>query len=496
MKPRDYVKLDATGLATFIRRGEVSAREVVEAAIEQADNVNPELNAICLPRFEKVREESPVDGAPFSGVPFLLKDLCQEMEGMPSTMGSRGFLQNIPDEDSEYTRRCRQAGLMILGRTATPELGLKAVTESELWGPTRNPWDRQRTPGGSSGGSAAAVAAGIVPMAGANDGGGSIRIPAAYNGLFGLKPSRGRVSAGPFQGEVWTGASADHVVSRSVRDSAAMLDCLAGHAPGDPFRGEPPPGRYQDAMLAAPRALRIGFFTDSPYGTEVAPEAAMAVETAASFLEDLGHNVEPAMPAIDGMALARAYLHLYFGEVSAFISEARECFGATDKDFELETRLLGALGSSLPAVDYVRMRRRWNEFARGLGKFFADYDMYLCPTTAQPPAVIGEMDTPFHLRMASRMLIRFKAGNLALKTGMVDEMALESLARTPFTQLANLTGTPAMSMPLYWNQQGLPVGVQLGAPHGGEYELFQLASQLEEARPWWHHYDRLAPETS
>ncbi len=229
-------------------------------------------------------------------MPFLLKDLAQEQAGEPCTYGSRGLLQNLALQDSEFVRRSRGAGLVFIGRTATPEFGLKAVTESRLWGPSRNPWDTRLTPGGSSGGSGAAVAAGIVPMAGANDGGGSIRIPAAYNGLFGLKPSRGRISSGPYMGEAWTGASTDHVVTRTVRDSAAMLDVLAGSASGDPFTIAPPPGRYAELMKQPPRKLRIGMFTASPYGTEVAPECVAAVEETARLLIGLGHEVELAGP--------------------------------------------------------------------------------------------------------------------------------------------------------------------------------------------------------
>ncbi len=491
MKSEDYRKLDATALALFIERGEVSVAEVVDAAIEQAERVNPQLNAVCLPRYEQARKDKPVPGQAFSGVPFLVKDLAQEMAGMPCTMGSRALMDNVPEQDSEYVARCRQSGLIMLGRTATPELGLKAITESKLWGPTRNPWDRTRTPGGSSGGSAAAVAAGIVPMAGANDGGGSIRIPAGYNGLFGLKPSRGRVSAGPYMSEGWTGASIDHAVTRSVRDSAMLLDCINGNPKGDPFTIPAPEGSYREAVGQAPRPLKIGFFTESPYGTEVSPEAVMAIEATAGYLEDLGHHVEPAAPQYDGMGLARAYLSLYFGEVAAIMGEARDTLGVSDKDFELETRLLGALGNSMRAVDYVRTRRTWNDFTRALGRYFEDYDLYLCPTTAQPPAKIGELETPVHLKMATKVLLGARASNLALKTGFVDDLAQDNLARTPFTQLANLTGTPAMSVPLYWNSNGLPVGVQFGAPHGGEYQLFQLAGQLEEARPWREYYARL-----
>lgn len=491
MKQSEYLRYDATALADLIQRGDVTSEEVCKAAVERATRVNGTLNAICHPQFDDARTQEFPEQSTFSGVPLLLKDLAQEQAGHPCTYGSRGMVKNIAPQDSEYVRRARKGGLVFLGRTATPEFGLKAVTESELWGPTRNPWNIGLTPGGSSGGSGAAVAAGIVPMAGANDGGGSIRIPAAYNGLFGLKPSRGRISSGPFNGEAWTGASTDHVVSRTVRDSAAMLDVLSGPASGDPFKILAPAGRYADLMQQSPGTLKIGVFTSSPYDTEVAPECVAAVEETARVLANLGHKVEYARPEFDGMALADCYLGLYFGEVSALIAKAKSQFGARDKDFELDTRLMGLLGNAMPLSDYVQRRQRWNDFARALGAFFSRYDLYLCPTTGQLPAQIGALVTPPHLQMMAKLMLVLKAGKLVHRTGQVSQMAMESLAQTPFTQLANLTGTPAMSVPMHWTASGLPVGVQFGGSHGNEARLLQLAAQLEEASPWFGYYERL-----
>jgi amidase len=491
MKQSEYLRYDATALADLILRGDVTSEDVCKAAVERANRVNGTLNAICYPQFSDVLVQKFPEQSTFSGVPLLLKDLAQEQAGHPCTYGSRGLIKNIATQDSEYVRRARKGGLVFMGRTSTPEFGLKAITESDLWGPTRNPWNTELTPGGSSGGSGAAVAAGIVPMAGANDGGGSIRIPAAHNGLFGLKPSRGRISCGPFNGEAWTGASTDHVVSRTVRDSAAMLDILSGPAPGDPFQIPEAPGRYADLMQQSPGTLKIGVFTSSPYGTDVAPECVEAVESTARILENLGHNVEYARPEFDGMALAHCYLGLYFGEVSALMAKAKRQFGARDKDFELDTRLIGMLGNAMPLSEYVQRRQQWNEFARALGAFFDRYDLYLCPTTGQLPARIGALKTPAHLQIMARLMLALKAGKLVHRTGQVSQMAMESLAYTPFTQLANLTGTPAMSVPMHWTASGLPVGVQFGAPHGDEVRLFQLAAQLEEANPWFGYYERL-----
>lgn len=494
MKPSEYLQYDATGLADLVRRGEVSRSEVTEAAIGRAEAMNPALNAICQPQYNEARQQGVVEGL-FGGVPMLLKDLGQEQAGRPCTMGSRGLRHRIMAQDSEYVIRARHAGLVFLGRTATPEFGLKAVTESALWGPTRNPWGPGQTPGGSSGGSGAAVAAGIVPVAGANDGGGSIRIPAAYNGLVGLKPSRGRVSWGPQTGESWMGAADNHVVTRTVRDCAAMLDVLAGPCAGDPFRIESPHQPWSELTGEAPGKLRIGLSTHSPYGGEVHPDCVTAVQDAARLLESLGHEVEEAAPAVDGEALARCYLGIYFGEVPAFIDMAM-AEGAGKDDFELDTRILAMLGRSFPLPEYVRMRQQWNDFARGLGAYFEKYDLYLSPTTAQPPATIGQLDLPPAMQMVSKLLVRARAGKLLHRTGMINQLAMESLARTPFTQLANLTGTPAISLPLGWATQGMPVGVQFGAPHGGEARLLQLAAQLEEAAPWYGRYEQLWQTTA
>ncbi|SFR66963.1 amidase [Marinobacter daqiaonensis] len=489
MKPSEYLQYDATGLADLVRRGDVTQDEVVEAAIGRAEALNPRLNAICLPQYDSARQQ-PAGNGPLAGVPMLVKDLGQEQAGEPCTMGSQGFRDRIMTQDSEYVRRARDAGLVFLGRTATPEFGLKAVTESRLWGPTRNPWNTELTPGGSSGGSGAAVAAGIVPVAGANDGGGSIRIPAAYNGLVGLKPSRGRIPWGPETGESWLGAAENHVVTRTVRDTAALLDALAGPAVGDPFRIERPDLPWKDIASLSPGRLRIGMFTRSPYGGDVHPDCVAAVQEAARMLESLGHVIEEAEPAVDGQDLARCYLGIYFGEVSAFVQQALEG-GADRDDFELDTRVLAMLGRSFPLPDYVRMRQRWNDFARATGGFFGRHDLYLCPTTAQPPARIGELDMPPAMKLLSTLLVKVRAGAVLHRTGMVDQLAMESLARTPFTQLANLTGTPAISVPVCWSPQGLPVGVQFGAAHGGEGLLLQLAAQLEEASPWYGRYESL-----
>ncbi|MFV8834562.1 amidase [Aquisalimonas sp. APHAB1-3] len=479
----EYRHHDATALAQYVSKGEVTPAELLRMATERAEATGTRLNAInrALPERAQRRLEAPLAG-PFAGVPFLVKDLAQDVGGEPTSMGSRAFARSPVAEDSTFVRRADDAGLVLFGKTNTPELGLKGITENRTFGATRNPWDRDRTPGGSSGGSAAAVAAGIVPMAGANDGGGSIRIPAAYCGLFGLRPGRGRVPAGPRFHEIWEGASSDHVLTRSVRDSARMLDVLAGPDAGAPFHVAPPERPYSEELQHAPGRLRIAFSTRSPIGAEVDPACRQAAENTARQLEDLGHTVEEAEPAIDGMALARCYLTLYFGQVAAMVADGRP------GDFELDTRALAMLGRALNSGEYVRAHQQWNTFGRALGRFFQDHDLYLTPATAALPARIGELETPRSEQLALRPLLRLNAGRLLMKTGVVDKLAFRSLARTPFTQLANLTGTPAMSVPLHWSDDGLPVGSHFMAPVGGESRLLRLAAQLEQAHPWW---DRL-----
>ncbi|HEX8789078.1 MAG TPA: amidase family protein, partial [Telluria sp.] len=357
------------------------------------------------------------------------------------------------------------------------------------------PWDLTRTPGGSSGGAAAAVAAGIVPMAAGSDGGGSLRIPAACCGLFALRPSRGRVSAGPGIGEVWFGASSEGVISRSVRDSALALDVLQGAEPGDPFVIAPPALPYAQAIAREPGRLRIGYTSVSPIGTEVHPEAVKAVERAARLLASLGHEVEEAAPRIDGAALAQSYLHIYFGQIPAAVARAR-ALGARLDEIELMNRMLVTLGSATSAATLATQLNRWNEFARALGDFHQRYDLLLTPTLAAPPVKHGTGDPS----AAEQRLLGFLQGTgvlgalarLGLLGKTVEKIATDNLRHVPFTQLSNLTGTPSMSVPLHWTADGLPLGVQFVGPFGSEDRLLQLARQLEEAQPWFDRLPALA----
>ena len=469
---------DATALAALVARREVTPTELLQAAIVRAD-ATAALNHTPI-RFDDVaraRAAAPL-GGPFAGVPFLLKDIGQEYAGQKHTAAAAPYRNRVASAHSAYAQRCLDAGLVIFGRTATPELGLRGQTESKLWGPTRNPWDTQRTPGGSSGGSACAVAARVVPMAGANDGGGSIRIPASYCGLFGLKPSTNRVSWGPSQGLIWEGASANGVLTHSVRDSAAMLDVLSAPASGEFFYPAAPGRPYAAEVGAPPGRLRIGFSTASPINGGVDEANIQAVQDAARLLETLGHTVEEAAPAIDGRAVANAYLTMYLGQVAADVAES----AAPDSAFELETGLLAALGRALNAAEYVTAHRAWNGFARALGQFHETYDLWLLPTVAGPPPRIGELALPKAQQRILPILSKLRAGRLMLRVGMLEQIAQESLARTPFTQISNMTFTPSMSVPL--GAGALPVGVQFVARSGGEDVLLRVAAQLEEAAPW------------
>jgi amidase len=488
----EYLKHDAVGLAQCVARREVSADELLTLALRQSERAQGKTNAICRMMESEARAQlakSP-RGA-FAGVPFLIKDCTQDYAGLPTTFGSRSMAGAVAPAHSHVVRRFLDAGLVIFGKTNLPEFALKGVTDSKLFGRAQNPWDFSRTPGGSSGGAAAAVASGVVPMAAGNDGGGSIRIPAAYCGLFGLKPSRGRISPGPAEGEVWYGASSEGVLSRSVRDTAAALDLMAGGEGGDPFGAARPGESYADSMQRDPPRLRIGFSCASPIGTDVDGEAVAAVNGAARLLQSLGHEVEEAAPEIDGAALAKAFLHIYFGQVSAFVAHARAS-GAGRDDFELLTRLTAALGNATSAGALTMQLRKWNEFARALSRFHARYDLFLTPTVAHPAIRHGQGDPSAAEEVVLNLLER--TGLLALLArmgvleGIVDKIARDNLQYVPFTQLANLTGVPAMSVPLHWTSDGLPLGVQFVARMGEEAGLLQLAHQLEVARPW---FDRL-----
>ncbi|MGC9236036.1 MAG: amidase [Thiomonas sp.] len=479
---------DGLELAARIRRGDISAAQALHDAIGRCDAVNPQINAVIndlrVRADAQLRHAQALQGI-FAGVPFLLKDLGMDLSGVPTSQGNARVAKIAAGQTDAIVRRWEQAGLVIFGKTNTPELGLKAITEPAAFGPTRNPWNLDHTPGGSSGGAAAAVAAGIVPVAAAADGGGSIRIPAAYCGLFGLKPSRGRVSCAPQFDEMWEGAVSANVISRSVRDSAAMLDVLAGAEPGDPFIVRPPAGPYAREVGQAPGHLRIALSTASPIGGAVDAAWSQAATDCALLLQSLGHSVERVDPVGDGMQLARDYLTMYFGQVAAQLQWWQQR-GVPASAFETDTQALGLIGRGLAAGDYALARARWNAPMRALGSLFSRFDLYITPTCAQPPARIGQLAAPAWQQSVLRLILQFGLGGLLRRSGLVEQLAFDNLHRTPFTQLANLTGTPAMSVPWSLDAMGLPVGVQCIAAWGREDLLLRVASQLEQARPWAH----------
>ena len=493
MKFDEYRSHDGLGLARLVQRGEVSAEELLEAAMARCDAVQPAVRALVRRLDERARQRASRlrghEGA-FAGVPFLVKDLFQEIAHEVHGCGSRALAQVRADESSDFVRASEAAGLIIFGQTNTPEFGAKNVTEPQANGASRNPWDLRCTPGGSSGGSAAAVAAGIVPMAGANDGGGSIRIPAAACGLFGMKVGRGRVSTGPAVAEGMFGAVAQGVVSRSVRDTAAMLDVLQGPQPHAPY-WMPPSSGYLAALERPPRALRIGYSTDSPIGTPVDAQAAAAVEDAARLLQSLGHQVEPAAPPVDGMALSKDFLLMWFGMQAALVAEVRRRTGAPLSDFEPDTRVMAALGASTRGAELLACHQRWHEHTRALARFHERYDLWLSPTLAGPPLPIGQNATPPALHLVASVLIKLGLARALRSASVLEDTVRKNLGWTPYTQLANLTGRPAMSVPLYWTPDGLPLGVQFVGALDAEATMLQLAAQLEQARPW---FGRVPPE--
>jgi amidase len=486
---KEFERFDGLGLAELVRKKEVSPSELCEEAIRRIEQVNPKLNAVIFPMYDIARNavQQGLPDGPFLGVPFLLKDIIDEYAGVPLTMGSRAFRNYVPAQDSEMVTRFKKSGLVILGKTNVPELGLLAITEPELHGPTRNPWNTGHTPGGSSGGSAAAVASGMVPLAAGNDGGGSIRIPASCCGLFGLKPTRGRNPLGPMVGELWQGAVVSHVITRSVRDSAAMLDATQGPDAGAPYVISPPDHPYLQEIERDPGALKIAFTSASPIGMPVHQECVKAVEETAKLLESLGHRVEETQPDVDGKAVAMSYLTMYFGEVAAVIKEMKAVLGrkAKTSDVETLTWTIGLLGRTLSAGDFAKAKQDWGPAGRAMGRFHQKYDLFLTPTMAYPPVKIGELQPKPYERLAMKVVNALGLGVILKAAGLIDQMAEASLSKTPFTQLANLTGQPAMSVPLHWTQDGLPVGVHFMARFGEEAALFRLAAQLEKARPWF-----------
>ncbi|HEX7969712.1 MAG TPA: amidase [Stellaceae bacterium] len=463
----DYDRYDGLGLAALVRQREVTAGELLDAAIERVERRNPAINAVIYKMYDEAKAaiSAGLPAGPFAGVPYLLKDLGTFYAGTPTTGGSRFFRDFVADHDSEIVARMKRAGLVIFGKTNTSEFGLSTSVEPLLYGATRNPWNLGYSAGGSSGGAAAAVAAGMLPMAHATDGGGSIRIPASCCGLFGLKPTRARTPMGPDVGEGWNGASIAHTVTRSVRDSAALLDATAGPDVGDPYWAPPPRGPFLNEVGADPGRLRIALATKAWNGHAVDPECVAAATDAARLCEGLGHHVVEASPAIDEEARSHAAYVIAASHTRAVLELRGKTLGREPRPEDVETHTWTAaeFGRQVTGSDYAKAIRVQHQTGRVIGRFFANYDILITPTMCRPP---------------------HKLGVLAM-TGTDPKSYRDAiLATIAFTQPFNTSGNPAMSVPLHWSREGLPVGVQFAAGFGEEATLFRLASQLEAAQPW------------
>ena len=462
---KEFGDFDALGLAELVRDGAVSPTELLDEAIARLDAVESKLNAAPIRHDDFARRQiaAGLPDGPFRGVPFLLKDLTL-LKGTPTRYGSRAYRDYVADHSSTLVERFLAAGFAIFGKTATPELGLSFTTEPVAYGPTRNPWNLERSTGGSSGGAAAVVAARVLPLVHATDGGGSIRVPASCCGIFGLKPTRARTPLGPDRLEGWAGMSCAHALSLSVRDSAALLDATQGPELGSPY-GPPPPERpYLEEVGRDPGRLRVAFCARHPDGSAIDEEVAAATRAAAALLEGLGHSVEEKAPtlSVDPAAASRAIIA---ANVAATLGQRAAELGRalTLDDLEFVTFAMLGLGGQTRAPDYVAATQAMHRIGRDLAQLLSEFDILLTPTLCLPPLRLGALD------MMSRDIEGY--GRLIGRYA-------------PWTSLFNMSGQPSMSVPLAWSKGGLPLGMMFSARFGGEATLFRLAAQLEQARPW------------
>jgi amidase len=462
----EYSDYDGLGLADLVKRKKVKPAELVEAAMELVERHNPQLNAIVFKAYDEARAKATARlSGTFAGVPMLLKDILGDKKGWPTRSGARFVPATPAPLDATLVARFEAAGLIPLGKTNVPEFGLVPLTEPKLYGPARNPWDLDYSTGGSSGGSAAAVAAGIVPLAHANDGGGSIRIPASCCGLVGLKPTRGRNPLGPMFGDLFGGLIAEHVVSRSVRDTAAALDATAGAEIGDPYAAPPAPGSYLSATKRKPKKLRIAFATKRFSGEAFDPECQAATEAAAKLCAKLGHRVEEAMPPMSGGDISANFPPIWASGLAMVVDFVAKASGKTParEEFEGLTWSLYQFGKTVTAAQYQGCWISLQGLSRQVAAWQQTYDAWITPVLATPPMKIGTINLE--------------------ETDLMKGWAPIS-AYVPFTALQNITGQPAISLPLAWSKAGLPIGVQFVGRFGEEHLLLQLAAQIEKAEPW------------
>jgi len=491
----EYRNHDAVGLAAKVKSGEVSATELLDIAIARHHEVNSTINAVITELFDYARDatKSINKEAPFCGVPFLIKDLGLQIKGTRYTNASRIQKDYISQETSYAAQKIIDSGLVVMGKTNTSEFGTSPFVENELFGPSRNPWATHRTTGGSSGGSAAAVAAGIAPLATANDGGGSIRIPASCNGLFGLKPSRMRVTHGPQDGLTWSGAANHELcVSRSVRDTAQYLDVVMGNTIGDPFLLQKPEIPYMQVLTSVPRKLKIAFSDEHPFDNQDTENTAAIAHTVA-MLKDAGHEVQRVAIPYDSKLVRDCLYTLVMGELSATIDHVAAMQGKTAHidDIEPTNWLLYILGKNLSANEFCQAKLQWNVLSRQMEKFHNDYDLLLTPTLGMRPFEIGALQPkPWELS-ALKAANRLGMSGLLKHTSLIEETKAKIFKWMPYPALANLTGQPCASLPLYWTKEGLPIGVMLTAPMGDEATILQVSKQLEDIQPWLLNYPKL-----
>jgi amidase len=489
MRHEEYVTYDAVGLAELIREGQVTPEEVIEAANRRIDAVNSQVNAVV----HRISPAAPAsETGPFAGVPFLLKDMETWIGGYPATHGSRSLRTWVPYEDSELVRRYRAAGLRVIGKTNCPEFGGAAVTEPELHGPTRNPWNLAHSPCGSSGGSAAAVAAGMTPVASAGDGGGSIRMPASACGLFGLKTSRGLVPLAP-EGNPGLGNITRHVLTRTVRDSAAALDISTDPMIGEPYVQPRRPRSYSARLDRPPKRLRVGVSRTSLHGEALHPDCEAAVDQAVELLESLGHRVVELDLPVDPHETMMTFLTIGAAIIAADIHATKARTGAAPRssDFEPSTRLLSQIGESMSARDLYEAQQQQAMITRSVAMALAGVDVHLSATLTTPPPRVGQFGPTLVDRLATQTLTRLPSSGVVMKTALSHAANLPRVKMVN-TYVFNLTGQPAMNVPISWNGVGLPIGVQIAADLGQEELLLRLAQQVSDARPWTHRLEKLA----
>jgi amidase len=462
---KEFGDFDAVGLAALVRKKEVTPKELLDEAIARTAKVDPQINAVVVKHYDYAERQIArgLPDGPFTGVPFLLKDL-DPLAGTRTTSGASVLKDFVADHNSTLAQRFLDAGVTIFGKSSSPEFGLMPTTESRLFGPTRNPWNLDHSSGGSSGGAGAAVAARILPVAHASDGGGSIRIPASASGVFGMKPTRARNPVGPDRGEGWGGFSVGHVLSISVRDSAVMMDAVHGAEPSSPYVAPPPERPFSQEVGRDPGRLRISFTDKSPFGDVIDPEIAAAVRDIAGLLAGLGHHVEERAPVLPADP-APLMTTIVGGNTALTIRQLEQRFGRppTSDDVELLTLASAQNSLKLTPADYVAAQLAAFQISKGLATFFEGCDVFLSPTLCAPPVRIGELNTMAEdLSHIAPILRRYMPG----------------------TSMFNMSGQPAMSVPLAWNKAGLPLGMMFAAKLGEEGRLFRLAGQLEQVRSW------------